>query len=504
MFTKAITGLDITSWIGNDLCSNITTNRYYADDESFLATLRVILHKRMPPDSAVRLNLSKSAYSRDSFRNVPARNCVAALVPYNMTNVLHISNLEGSTDGVSASFEQIDEHLNEVSDNKYTALKDVEAFIEKSCSTRARVYISEEMHTTLIAVEHLNLKTWHMLQSLLPRYFPWYMKDAPLDEEETELLRSLTKRYAPEYIRRISELTRRFDSRSARVRKLLGKFEKQLEQKKLSGVQSTISQNEYSLAQLDEQARNLYRALDALRAQETGLLVKIRDIGDGESGLMEYFLCNKNMDIISVEGGIIEFVVNTTISSFDPDLVEGALARFGKSFFYRHYRSGTRYENEELTDERIRRLMTAIFLDEELKLRVCAAYRMDCSGGGLSALRDYTFSEETLATHTPNQHIQYYACLGNNGPLIDNAVRRRDYVGAAILCNSSASNINFTEANTGTFFMEKICATDVGEIIEMPDGSTKTPLDAVKWLEARDAEKEQEKAKEAAENEQTD
>lgn len=504
MFTRSITGLDITSQIGSDLCPNITTNRYYSDDESFLATLRVILHKRMPPDSAVQLRVSSSSYSRESFRNVPAAHCVSALVSYNTTNMIHVASLEGSSDGVSASFEQIDEHLNEVSPHEYTALTDVAVFIEKSCSTRARVYISEEMRTTLIVVENLSLKKWHALQAFLPRYVPWYMKDAPLDEEETELLRSLTKRYAPEYIRRIGELTKRFDFRAARVHKLLSRFEKQLEQKKLNDVQNQISNTEYALARLDEQVRDMYLALDALRAQETGLLVKIRDIGAGESDLMEYFLCNKNMDIISVENGRIEFVVNTTISSFDPDLVEGALARFGKSFFYRHYIRGTRYENEELTDERIQRLMTAIFLDEKLKLRVCAAYRMNCLGGGLIALRDYAFSEETLATHTPNQHIQHYACLGNNGPLIGDAMRRRDYVGAAILCNSSASNINFSEANTGTFFMEKICALDVGEIIEMPDGSTKTPLDAVKWLEARDAEKEQEKAKEAAENEQTD
>lgn len=50
-----------------------------------------------------------------------------------------------------------------------------------------------------------------------------------------------------------------------------------------------------------------------------------------------------------------------------------------------------------------------------------------------------------------------------------------------------------SEANTGTFFMQKICANDVGKIIQMPDGSTATPLDAVRWLEAQDAEKQKEK-----------
>lgn len=72
----------------------------------------------------------------------------------------------------------------------------------------------------------------------------------------------------------------------------------------------------------------------------------------------------------------------------------------------------------------------------------------------------------------------------------------RDYVNAVALCCASATNINFTEPNTGTFFMQKICANDVGRIIEMPDGSTMTPLDAVKWLEDQDAKKQEEKAEE--------
>ena len=69
----------------------------------------------------------------------------------------------------------------------------------------------------------------------------------------------------------------------------------------------------------------------------------------------------------------------------------------------------------------------------------------------------------------------------------------RDYVAAVSNCCASATNANFTEANTGTFFMQKICANDVGKIIQMPDGSTATPLDAVKWLEAQDAEKQKKK-----------
>ena len=62
-------------------------------------------------------------------------------------------------------------------------------------------------------------------------------------------------------------------------------------------------------------------------------------------------------------------------------------------------------------------------------------------------------------------------------------------------CCSSATNINFTEPNTGTFFMQKICAPDVGRIIQMPDGSTMTPVNAVKWLEEQEAAKKTKEVK---------
>lgn len=509
MFTKAVNDLRLTSDTADQLFANIQTNgpRHNPYDKSFLATLRAIMHKRLPSGESICLQYTQSTYKRDAYTGIRRDTCFDAIfqsagVASSAHGCLHVHNAHAATHTDNeAAFEIIDRNIGTALNNKFVALLDVAGFIEQTTHKNARVFISEEYKSTLVVMEDMEMREWHLLQSLLPRYFPWYMEGRPLDKEETALLKSLTRRYAPEYTRRIEEIADGMDFRPAEIRAKIGSFERDLERKRLDAIQNAIQNYENHMDALRRQLADYFTALDRARATEAGLRVKINSMVEGGE-LLDYVLGNRGIDIISASNGTIEFVVNTVISSFDPDLAARMLDRFGTSFFYRSCYYGTAYENRGLTDERIRRLMRAIFLDEIMQLRVCAAFRMDCGRATLAALRGYNFSAKTLADHTPNQHIQRYSCLGNNERPILEAMARKDYVGAMILCCASAANMNLTEANTGTYFMEQICANGVGKIIQMPDGSTATPLEAVRWLEQQDAQKENKKEEGA--HEQTD
>ena len=500
MFNKTISGLTLTKQVADGLFQNIR-GQDFRGDTSFLATLRALMYKRVPKEESIWLHVSASHYGKKEIDGATPGDCVRAFlrntdIIYEYPGVLHIHTFDGNEDGNTASFAAIDNGgLNVVLGDTFTALPDVSKFLEQNGKIRARVFISEERKSVLIFVEKLDIKKWHLLQSLIPRYMPWYVRENPLTDEEVALLRSLTKRYAPDYTELIEQFAKKFDFRTQAVRNMLSGFEKAFEKAKLQDVQSQLAMDRDHIDQLERQFRDIYVRIADLTTQELGLIAKIR--GDDNTGedteFMEYMLCNKSINLVRVSGGEIEFVVTTTISSFDPEMFESTIEKVGRSFFYRHYQTGERYQNEEMTDERIKRLMTAIFRDETLKLRVCAAYRLDFSDGSYHGLSNYRFSPEILMEYTPNQHIQYYGCLGNNAPYIRRAMLDRDYVAAVSNCCSSATNINLSEANTGTFFMQQICANDVGKIIQMPDGSTVTPLDAVKWLEAQDAEKQQKK-----------
>ena len=493
MFTKQITSLTLSSTAADGLFPNIV-GVHYNNDVTFLATLRALMHKRVPAEESIILQRTNSNYNVGAVRDARPEDCIRAFlrntkIAAGFSGVIHIHSFDGNEADNTACFEKLDGDAVTKSLNGLQPMPDMAKFLEQR-KIRSRFFINEDACSVLIFIERLDMKRWHLLQSFIPRYFPKYFAASPLEESELKLIKSLTNRYAPEYEELIEEAAKQFDFRTVAIRNALKGFEIRFERNQLDTVRREIQNCNNYIEDLNRQFADYYQQISDLTTKELGLIEKIRRGGDGEdSEFLEYFLCNKALELVHVNGAKIEFIVKTTISSFDPDVFDSAIHKSG-SFFYRHYETGQPYGNPELTDERIKRLMLAIFQDETLKLRVCAAYYLNFGTGDYGGYKNYDYPVAILRDHTPNQHIQHYACLGNNRQIVADAMLRRDYVAAVSACCSSATNINFTESNTGTFFMQKICATDVGRIIQMPDGSTMTPVDAVKWLEAQGTKKE--------------
>lgn len=494
MFSNALSGLTLTSQVAEGLFQNISGDPYMRD-ETVVATLRALLHKRIPKEESITFSYSTSSYSSETVGGAAPKSVVRAFlrgtrVLNNLALELHIHSFKCQSEDMDANFEVLDKGgVTDVFGESFVELPDVAVFLKQSAGIRAKIYISEVFKSALIFVERLNIAKLHVLQSVIPRYLPWFFKDNPLTEEDTALLRTLTQKDSNAYMEIIEGIAKKFDFRSENIRQRLQGFEHVYERKQLEIVRSDLQYNKNRLTDLEEQFRNLYVEKEALVIKELGLIAKINNAETEaeDSELVTYFLCNKSLTLVSANDGCIEFIVSTVVSNYDPEVVENALDKVGRSFFYRHYKTSRPYQNEEMTDERIHRLFKAIFVDEVMKLRVCAAYRLNFSNGNYRGIGGYDFPANILRDHTPNQHIQHYACLGNNAGYIRQAMNEHNYVGAITACCASAANCNFTESNTGTYLMDKVLANDVGAIIQMPDGSTATPLDAVKWLEAQNA-----------------
>lgn len=507
MFTREISGLTLTKPVADGVFPNIN-GTHYRNDVSFLATLRALLHKRVPKEESVYLRLGNSRYGYSEVKNSDNRACARAFLRSSNlldgdVGIIYVHSFDGNEESNAACFEVLDAGAVHEVLNGYTEMKDLATFFGQR-KISARFYMNEEKKNVIIFIERLDTKRWHLLQSLIPRYFPWYFRDMPMEEAELNLVKSLTKRYAPDYEQAIEEFAKQFDFRTQIVRSALTGFEDRFEQDKLQNVRDQIANVNHQIDSLKERFSQYYKQIQDLTTQELGLIAKIRRGNTGEdSEFMEYFLCNKALNLVSVRGSTIEFIVTTTLSSFDPEVFDSSINN-PESFFYRHYETDRPYGNDDMTDERIKKLMLAIFEDEELGLRVCAAYRLDFANGYYNGLQGYNYPVD-MKDYTPNQHIQHYGCLGNNRRVIADAMMRRDYVAAMEACVSSAKNINFTEPNTGTYFMQKILSKNVGKIIQMPDGSNMTPLDAVKWLEERENQTETiKKTTEEENNEQAD
>lgn len=500
MFSKEISGLTLTNGIASTLFQNITGTKFRSD-ESFVATLRALLHSRVPKEESVTLQYSYTDYSAGQLSDSAPRDCVRAFIrdtsiTYGENGILLIHSFEGrSEEDNTACFRVLDEGVPKAVKG-FKLLDDLSSWIETSAKFRAKVYINEERRSTIVFTEKMNTKRWHMLESLVTRYFPWYFGPTPLNEEELELVKTLTKRYAPNYEAAIENFAKKFDFRSQIVRNKLTGFETQFDRQKLQDVRNNIANVDRHLRDLESSFSSYYQQLNDLRTQETGLVEKI-EVGGGENSneLLDFFLATKSLQLVNVSGGKIDFVVTTTMDNFDPDAAD-SMVRNENSFFYR---SGC--TNPGFDMNRMRRLLKAIFVDEVLKIRLCAAYTLNFASGEYAGRKGYAFTRDIMVDHTPNQHIQGFRCLGQNERMIRDSMRKHDYVGAVSACIQSAKSVNVTESTTCKLMIARLFASDATAFIQMPDKTTKTPLEAVKWLEEQDvkAKKEKEQGEESHE-----
>lgn len=493
MFSKEITGLTLTNEIASTLFQNIKGDKFRSD-ESFVATLRALLHSRVPKEESITLQYRSSNYRTGQLAGSTPRDCVRAFLRDNAITgggrgVLLIHSFEGSDEDNTACFRMLDEGVPKVISG-FKLLTDLSAWIESDAKFRAKIYVSDEARSTVIFTEKMSLKRWHMLESLISRYFPWYFEPNPMTDEEVEIVKTLTKRYAPSYESKIQEYAKRFDFRTQVIRNKLTGFETHFDRRKLREVRSQIESVNRNLRDLENHFSSYYRQMDDLKTQETGLVVKIENGGGEESSeLLDYFLCNNTLHLMRVVDGEIEFVVTTTLANFDPDASERVIEN-ERSHFY------SSINNPEMTKARVKRLMTEILLKETMKIRLCAAYRLNFDNGRYAALEGYSFPQDIIMDHTPNQHIQAFHCLGGNEATIRSSMRNRDYVGAVAACVQSAKSVNVLESATTGRMTEALFSNRIGKVIEMPDGSTKTPLEAVLWLEEQDVKAKKKKEQE--------
>jgi len=187
---------------------------------------------------------------------------------------------------------------------------------------------------------------------------------------------------------------------------------------------------------------------------------------------MEYFMCNKNLTIIQVEGTVIKFVAHGYVDVYDEDAFE-QYASNHDGYLYQSIHS-------DIPDTEMEKLYRAVFADGIYKLRICAAYMVDMRTG-VAALRDFSFPMES-ATYFPNTHIQKYGCIGSYAGRFQEYLQKRDYVGAIDQAVVSARNLNFYDSSVMARFAEDFSRTTIS-CLEARDGRLLTPREAITELE---------------------
>ena len=479
MFSKSMERLTLTSEVANNALSRINGEAFLGD-WSFVATMRALVYNRLGEDNTIRLMHSGSSYSAGAISSSEFGSLFHAMLDGVRDDTIHIHSLNGNdadTEAALAAFDNAEKGM-VASHPDFVEIADIRDYVSRVM--KVRIYISEAHRSVIILADNLNLRKYHYLESFIPRYFPWYFADKPLDpEKEMPLLASLVDRYATDYTRLIEEAAQQFDLRTAFIRKTIGGFERRARQSQLDRVEERIETINNELRDLMSRYGDLIVEKDNENITLMGLLAAIEAVED-ESELVDYFLTNKNIDLLSASNSRIRFVVRTYLESFDPDMFDTMIER-SSSVLNTGYRVGLSRFNDVSQRQK---LLKAIFSsDAVLKIKTCAYFDLDMRGR-VRTESGYHF-DPNCSDRIPNPHLWHFSCFGNHERYIYERLTSGDTIGAIAQCISSAQSFNIGDVPDAKALLNDLFGTS-DKVIELPDGKSVSPEDALQWLYDQD------------------
>lgn len=477
MFKQSVSSTMLTSEAANIFFPHIT-GEMYGSDQTFLATVRALVAPRMPEGESIHVSFGRSDYNAAIVSETSARRMVEMICGnmYRGAGQIYIHNLANRDEANNiANMELLKRQFCEVYAG-WQYHEKISTFYQKSF--KVICFINPESKSASLFVEQLNLQKLHYLQMSILAFLPWYFDpEKGMNETEMALVHSLRERSSAKYESLIAELSKQYDFEAGRIRKLLQGFETKFERMECDRVRRDISRVDNDLTNLDRQYADYLRRRNDLCIRLLGLERRIEE--GVESELMEYFLCNRKLVLENIDNTYMYFAVRDYLSYFDED----AAATYIKNrngYFYRSC-------NSSMTKDGMEKLLTAIFVDQTIKVRFCAAYYFDLNGS-VTAQSGHRFGPE-FNGYRPNPHINDYSCMGNYKPAINTALKNRDYITALEQCVASAKSLNFHDGTVMGAFTEQFTANGGSsyKAIELPDGSIVSPREAIKWIEAQEA-----------------
>lgn len=498
MFRNAITETPFTGTLPDSVFSRIN-GKNFRGDVSLIATLRAMVFPRMSQDEGITVLYSESTYTKGDIAGASHRNVIHALIGFSKSD-FPLSCI-GIYNCCSYSSEDNDAVLNIVEANfqqyaeGFVKIEKVTEFFRKSF--RVICFINPELKTTMLFCGGMDVRKFHFLQVAIPVMLPWYFDpDAGVTEQEMALLQSLRGKDHTKYLDALNVMAQKYDFRTLKIKNLLGDFETRFLRREIDDVTNSVDNRMGEVARYEDRISNLMRECYDLNIRLMGLNAKLAE-GSSESDITDYFICNKNLSIVAVDNSRMVFECKGYLEYYDEEIIKKYLGNKNSVV----YKPDGRDRTSVFSHDEIKMLMTALFIDQRIKMKFCAGFEFDLRGS-VRALGRRRFGSD-FNDATPNTHIDQFSCLGNNERLINKRLAESDYIGAIEQCISSCKSLNFADAPVISEFMRRIYGISNHDVnmrcIELPDGSVVTPTDAVKWLKEQDEQKkkEQEAAKAA-------
>lgn len=471
MFGQIVSDLQLATPAADEFFKNCT-GESFREDGTFLAVLRAIVAPRMKEGDGLHLavvDFPKSAYNTDDsgtamWDRLKARCCT--LEDAYMVNVVNV--------GCGNNAEEIISKFDSARQPEGFELDQLRVqYLKQQASVEARVYLNRAQKSTLIIVANLSVWCWHLLAASVCKTLPWFFEERPgnSDQFTRDVLSSLVLEDKPDKFRQLMEQeARKYDFRSAEIKKKLAGFEKKFEERSLQNLTGEIERLREQINGFYHEAAEANVKLCNKQYALVGLEESIAKGGSNE--LMEYFLMNRHLELEDCNDRGFSFSVGDYfIDMWDEDAASLAVENTNSAI----YRGQGRYD---IDIDSMQKFFRACFIDEKIRIKVCAAYKIS-TRGSCDARSGHNYPA-WMNDCFPNPHTEYFACLGGHAAIINRATNAGNYVSAVEQCCASARNLNFSDSTVMGRWSEEFFAS-VKHCVELPGGEFVTPMEAVKW-----------------------
>lgn len=333
-------------------------------------------------------------------------------------------------------------------------------------------FFNQERKCSVLIVQRNTAAVLHAVQCAVMAYFPWYFpRDYKPSELEMEVCNALTKTDKNTYINAIAKIAEQYDFTTAKIKRLLEGYDTfQLEERR----KACIGDTEYLTDCIAEKKRMIADYLKQIREKHIevmGLIAAIAEAKNRPSEVQTLFLKNKDRLMLErVEDGNITFIAKGYLEFFDEDLAARVLEN-KYSFLYEY----------DFPDDEIAVIFRHIFIEQDVKLKFCAAYRVshnECAG-----IRNYCSDNPKVSGFFPNPHINRYECLGDYESAIMDLITEGDISGAVQQCLASCSSLNLSDGAVMNKFMDYLESKKELKCFELPDGTAMSYDGLVKYFE---------------------
>lgn len=475
MFNNIIGSTKFTSDVASGCFENIYGD-YFLGDASFVSTLRATLHNKIEDDVLqFQLYTLRNGIDRDiadSLSSAQAVNAIKRLLEYAepQTNSLILYNIGDGGEKADAWFELIQKYFSRA---YHGFIRQPKPTIFYKKAFRLLCFTNEDMKCSVIFVNNMSKRAFHYIQCGICGYLPWYFTKENLTEKDVAVLTSLRSKNSDDYISALDAIAEDFDFRKMKIKSELDGFENKFKDEEIRQLNDSILRLRQSVEEHNHRIGDLLRDIENKNIRMLGLQCSVQD---RNSEIMEYFLANKNIELITTRGTYIEFVAKGYLDFFDEEMAQSVINN-NNSYVYR---GG--FDTNKISIDQMKKLMTSIFVNKDMKIKTCAAYSLSVQGSA-SGLSEYRFDGvDDCKNRMPNPHIQYYSCLGNYRQSMNKSLQDFDFVSAIGTCCASVRSLNFGDATVMGRFMHNMYTSNIA-CIELKDGRVVTAQEAVKYIE---------------------